>query len=823
MTRPLSYSFCDPTQWVGGHGAHGVAALAGSLGATLAFARSSGARGGISTEPAGCERLAAQAPECFAALREAIASGAVEIVGGAYARPTALLHGGESNVRQLVLGVRAVRRLFGAWPRCAWDSSFSFFPQAPQMLAACGFESAALFPLWTARTPDVPLETAPLVIWEGLDGSRLPTLAFTAQCLQGSLAQLEEALELAQRAERPVLLHWLDALDGPSTERVRELLADAGGGAISLTPSELAAELVGVGGAPVRSYALDETFPGVTLGKNGDYMPRFSRTAEEQLLAAESLSALAGMFGRPYASRDVYPSDELEEAWSELCIGQHHHVHEWEGARGALGERCFERAVATASEVFQRTLEHMGQRVDALEGSTLVYNPLGWTRDVQHDHGVVSAVPAYGYRVVDPYDEIEEPRLGRISMELGEDELVLRRGEFEARIDRRRGVVTQLYSRDFPQGVLGKGRPLGQLEMKRQRSLERFETVHLSSESSENAEFAEFAFQREGRGGSRVRVVYSMSMLHDALWIRFQGENLARPDPGVGAALVTPISAAFRPARLVRDHPYGVSRTEADTTHFVRHPGADKLERVEGAFTAHSFVDLLEDGPDGRGLLVLHDGSQGFLRDAHGVRAVLNAYDPWDGEHFDNVFDGELWLAPHGALTNTDRVRLSMECNLGSPRFESSASVLGGGDLPPLLGALHLDAPNVLVTALHRENEAASEHVDNAFAKGVRDPFVVRLVEFDGRACEALLRLPGPIAKAAKTDLLGRTLVPLAPRAAAPPFGPDQLPWSALVVPMRPYEIATVRLDLEFGRQVAEAPDEVVAAAAAARRQRLSL
>jgi hypothetical protein len=79
---------------------------------------------------------------------------------------------------------------------------------------------------------------------------------------------------------------------------------------------------------------------------------------------------------------------------------------------------------------------------------------------------------------------------------------------------------------------------------------------------------------------------------------------------------------------------------------------------------------------------------------------------------------------------------------------------------------------------------------------------VIRLVEYDGRAGEALLKLPGPIARAAKTDLLGRILEPLHARSTSAPFGPAELPWSALRVPLRPYEIATVRVDLEFGREV---------------------
>jgi len=832
MARPLLYTFGNHVHWVGAQWSEGYEGLARSVRETLALVRQSGARGALGIDAVGLERLAIDAPDALIELRSALADGVLELVGGTYAQPCGLFHGGESNVRQRLLGARTLRRLAGVWPKCAWEASFDFFPQAPQLLAAAGFESAVLFHAWSARTPHMPLEREPHVVWEGLDGVRLPAAAHTAHCLQATVGELDAALAASADADELVFVQWLELLTSPESSgsaqrlapRLAQLFADARFDARSLTPSQLVAELRRrFPSAPVRRYGLDETFHGAPIGKNGDYMLRFSRSAEEQLLAAESVASLAGMFGRPYASADVYPTWELDEAWRELGVGQHHEVHEREGMSGALGERAFERAVAMSSEVFQRTLEHLGGRVDALEGSSIVYNPLGWTRDVQHDHGVVRAVPAYGYKVVDPYDEIEEPRLGRIQMESTDDELVLRRGEFEARIDRRGGVVTQLTSRDFPQGALDKSRPLGRLEMKRNRSLERFDTVHLSAASSESADFAEYAFLREGRGGSRIRVVYSMSMLHDALWIRFQGENVARPDPGTAAALSLPVSPGFKPAKLLRDHPYGVSETRAERNFVRRWPdgedGAPMLERVERPFTAQTFVDLLEGDESGRGLLLLNDGSQGFVREAQGVRSILNAYDPWDGEHFDNVFDAEFWIAPHGSLTNTERMRLSMECNLGSPRFESSASVLGGGDLPPTLGALNVDSPNVLATALYREGPHAFEHQPDSFGASVRDPFVIRLVEFDGKSSEALVRLPGAIARAAKTDLLGRVLAPLAPRAAPPPFGPAQLPWSALVVPMRPFEIATVMVDLEFGRGIPAPFRDTLEAAARARRR----
>jgi len=56
--------------------------------------------------------------------------------------------------------------------------------------------------------------------------------------------------------------------------------------------------------------------------------------------------------------------------------------------------------------------------------------------------------------------------------------------------------------------------------------------------------------------------------------------------------------------------------------------------------------------------------------------------------------------------------------------------------------------------------------------------------------------------------MLGSVLEALAPKAATAPFGPAQLPWSALCFSMRPHEIATIMVDLEFGRQIPRNLDE---------------
>jgi alpha-mannosidase len=823
MAKPLYYTFGNHMHWVDMQWLWGYDALPSSARDMLRLMEETGARGNLNFDAVGYEKLAAEAPDVLDLLREAVRAGRVEIVGASYAQPYGLFHGGESNIRQRVLGVRAVLRLFGVRPRAFWEEEFDFFPQLPQILAGCGFTGASLFFQWTWATPSVPEEPHALILWEGLDGTRLPALPKNELCLHQWPEDFEGRLEspLLEGLERAAIVQWLELMPSPDwmcrseilLPRLAELFGDPRFELRPATLSELIEALGDGAEAPLRRYTLDDVFHGVSLGKNGDYMPRYSKTCEEQLLAAEGISALAGLFGRPYASWDVYPTWELDESWRELCIAQHHDNHECEGLCGAIGERSFERSLGLSGEVFARTLEHLAKRVDALEGSSLVYNPLGWTRDVAHEDGVVRGVPAYGYKVIDPY-EIEEPRLGRVDMEISEEEVSLSRGELHVTIDRARGVVTQIRSRHFPEGLLHAARPLGDVEMVRGGTPERFETASFASDTAEEGEYAEFAFLREGRAGSKVRVTYSLSTLHEALWIKIQGQDLARPDGGMHAGLQTAVEPELRALSLVHDHPYGVTPVRAERDYVRKYPTGDWMtspqvfEEVRRPFTAASLVDLLEadEGSDpasaARGLLVVHDGSQALFRVGHGVRFLLDMYDPWDGEHFDNVFEAELWVLPHGPLSNTERMRIAMECNAGSPRYTDSAVVQGGGDLPPAFGGLQVDCPNVLATAFFREGRRDAERLPRRFGPDVRDPYVVRLVELDGRPADVTLRVPGAVALAARTNLMGEVLEPLQPRAAPAPFGPSELPWSALRLAMRPHEVATILLDLELGRAV---------------------
>jgi alpha-mannosidase len=259
------------------------------------------------------------------------------------------------------------------------------------------------------------------------------------------------------------------------------------------------------------------------------------------------------------------------------------------------------------------------------------------------------------------------------------------------------------------------------------------------------------------------------------------------PDPGLTAGWRMPISPSFEIAEIRADHPYGVSRVATGSKGMKKYPSGDWMtspqwfEHVEGAFTSFSFVDLIAE--NGSGLLVMHSGSQQFWLTDQGVAVQLSMIDPWDEAKATSGFHTDFRFYPHRPLTDSQRWRLAQEFRVPLRMVAASE----GGDLPTTFSALSCDAPNVVPTAFYRETEDFSgKYLDDYAGKGIGYPFVVRVVEFDGIETEATLKVSGTVAKAYKTNFLGQI---------------EEDVTDELKIHMRPYEIATVYLDIVEGRK----------------------
>lgn len=808
---PLAYTFGNHQHWVDMEWLWGYDVLPDSVADMLALCREAGVKGCVNFEGAGYEKMAAEHPEALAALRRAVEEGAIEPVGGSYGQPYGLFHGGESNVRQRVYGARAVRRLLGVWPSTFWEEEFDFHPQLPQILVGCGYRAASLFFQWTWHTPEIPKEEVPVVLWEGIDGSALPAATRNRlnlhQWPEDMDLLLHELAEAPRRdGPRPLVLQWLELNPSPDwmcrreliLPKLRELLDDPRFEVRPTTLGEYVRDYVEEAGGPerleVRRYGLDDVWHGLTLGKNGDAIRRKSHLVEATLLEAEALAATLGLFGRPYAQWDVYPTWELEEAWRELLAAQHHDNDECEGLCGRVGWSGYEKAHKMARDVLELHYELLAERAGVEPGRTLVLEPLGWRRrDEPNGAG------AFGWRVLEEEPPTEAPAIGgealagrRVSVSLAGG----RPGPLRSEDGERELLAGPLLA------ITGmvEGRPVSFAPSAEgpSRDGDRL-TWSLASELSSEEVWAEGALRLEPAGpGLEVT-------------LRLHPLDGGEPDPGFAGAWRWPVRPAFPVQHVFVDCPYAVVEVGAGSRGKRKYPEGDWMtspqwfEDVEGAITAQTFVDLV--GPDGSGLLIVHDGSMQWFRRGEGFEAVLGAFDPWDEAQATAEFEATFWLIPHGPIDHAERWKKAQELRRRPTLLEAIGE---GGDLPSAFSPVHVAPGTVVATAFYREMERfAGQHVPDYAGRGLAYPYVLRLVELAGEPAEVEVTVAGPVAAAFKTDLLGAATEALrAEPGDAASLTPETealerfgIRAERLRLRMRPREIATLYLDLVPGRK----------------------
>jgi len=854
MPRPLFYTFGNHMHWVDMQWLWGYHVLPGCIDDMLELIRRTGARGNVNFDAVGYERLAAEAPEALARLRQAVADGDAEPVGCTYGQPYGLFQGCESNIRQFTFGVRATRRLLGVRPRTFWEEEFCFFPQLPQILTQTGYTGACLFFQWTWHTPELPRERSPLIRWRGVDGAELPALPRNDLNVHQWPEDFDGLLEqgLVNELEHPAVVQWLELM--PSRDwmcrsevllpRLQELFADPRFDVRPRTCAQLIDELLRTDGSgtsdaiPERCYSPDDIWHGMTLGKNADRHPRTSRRVENEITRAEAVATLASLLGRPYPSWDVYPTWELDEAWRECLAAQHHDNHECEGLCGFIGFQQFDKASAAASEVYARSIGQLEDRAQR----RLVFNRLGWTVRKRHiaenDRGepvlVEIRIPPFGYA-----PEEHAP----IAAETGKatrrgSVVTFQRGAFSAKLDLSSGRVTSLKlgAREFVGGD-------GIFVLRARVGGKDWNPSVVDSRFLEEAATAVLELGDDAGG---LPVMVALSSDRDALIVAIPDlAALPRPDPGLNAAHRIAFNVGFGVHEVRADMPGSVHGVQGSITGKRKYPEGDWMtspqwfEDVRGSIVGATFFDLVD--ADGSGVLITHDGSQQAFRTQRGIEVVLNAYDPWDESRYDvpSPSPALFVIEPHGPMRDSDRVRRGMETGTfgeipppdEDEPFEPNGLAVGGGGrpekhpVPAALGGLEvLGAPGVLAVAMHRSNPKDGEHIPewagHEMARrsdgACTHPVAVRLIEWDGEAAEVTLKLPGPIAAAAKTNLLGEVGPGvgggadtgwLEPEPAEPPawwdpsVNPTGIEWQQVRFRMRPREIATVMADLVPGRK----------------------
>jgi len=822
------FTFGNHMHWIDMAWNWGDQVLPSSAEDMMRLVDTTGARGELNFDGVGYEKMAEQAPRVLDRLRDYIRRGQIEVAGASYGQPYGLFIEGESNVRQRIYGVRAAETLFGRRPHTWWEEEFDFFPQMPQILRLAGFRNACLFFQWTWHTPFVPFEKDEAILWEGVEGSKLLAVPHTPLQIHQWPERWTEVLERPEiRAlSRPLVVQWLELMPSKDWMCRSELMAPqfrefANRPDLKVQAVTISDYLARFHESSLRTvqYRLDDVFHGMSIGKNGDLIRRMNRQTEGLILDGETFALVAGMLGRPYAQWDVYPSWDLEEAWRDLLIGEGHDIDECEALCGTVGKSYMRQANALAQPVLDNNLRHIAQHI-VLPGHDpqttrliVVFNSLGHPRKdlvtVPWNTGASASivdssgklVPSQVLKTSDGSSQMvfvadEMPSVGYDSYELGEggerrglgmgqtaaltesdNRIGLDDGLISAVIDRRHGTIVSLQRRGDSHELVDPLRPLLELTArvsgKMCDSVEGIDSVEPGERGPVIASVLIHGHLAEGiRFETEVRVIAGLGRVE----VRPKLFLEDRLDPTLADSLQHSMAPQLDAPRIYSDYPFAVDTVNPHGVYQKKYPTGDWMtskqffEEVKAPFTGLNLVDMEDDQ---RGLLLVHNGNEGFFGREAGFRQVLSMYDAWDESYWARAQSMAFAFIPHAPQAHHDRLRTALDFN----RPLRAVIVDRQGEKPnlsPRQSFLKLDAPNVILSAFYREHDGSP---------------TLRIYEVDGKPADVQLAFGGDVAAAWKVNLLGDPISALKPEH------------ESVRLTLRPREIATLKLDLVQARK----------------------
>lgn len=268
-------------------------------------------------------------PELFERVRAAVVAGRFVPVGGMWVESDATMIGGESIVRQFLLGTRYFRDAFGVESEVVWlPDSFGFSAALPQIFRGVGATGFVTQKISWNDTNRMPHHT---FAWEGIDGSRILTHFPPVDSYMSDLGAADLATAERQYAEKAVAsssivpFGWGDGGGGPTREMV----------ATGRRKRDLE-------GSPRVEFSTPQAFfdsaraelphPPVWSGELYLELHRGVFTSQARTKQgnrrSEGLLHEAELWAATAAVRGLldYPADEIDEAWRTVLLQQFHDI-----------------------------------------------------------------------------------------------------------------------------------------------------------------------------------------------------------------------------------------------------------------------------------------------------------------------------------------------------------------------------------------------------------------------------------------------------------------------------------------------------------------
>ena len=357
--------------------------------------------------------IADKYPDINNQIKQRIGEGRWEIVGGMWVEPDLNMPDGESLVRQLLIGKRTYKALYGVDVKVGWNpDSFGYTWQLPQIYKKSGVDYFVTQKMAWNDTNQLPLK---LFWWESPDGSKV--LAYfphdyannsinpvrlsgdlaTARKYSPGITSILDLYGIGDHGGGPTRsmldggLHWMEPNKivpksefGISLPYFKEEESKVSADSPTWNYTSLAANGPLLVDPPEGQITVptwkDELYleyhRGVftTQAKHKQSM----RDSEEWMLNAEKYSSLAWLDGQ------AYPQTELNDAWKKVLFNQFHDL-----AAGSGIGIIYKDAQKEYQEVKWATDEASSKALNTLQGEVkttgpgtpvIIFNPLAWER-----------------------------------------------------------------------------------------------------------------------------------------------------------------------------------------------------------------------------------------------------------------------------------------------------------------------------------------------------------------------------------------------------------------------------------------------------------
>ncbi|MCB8977495.1 MAG: alpha-mannosidase [Ardenticatenaceae bacterium] len=411
-------------------------------------------------------------PDLFEGIKQRVADGRWEPIGGMWVEADCTLSGGEALARQFLLGRTFFREQFGpqAESPVLWlPDVFGYAWNLPQLIKEAGLEYFFTIKISWSQYNRMPYDS---FWWQGLNGTQVLTHFSTTQDA-GSFARSGPSTYNSMATPLEVISTWQNLQQKESQQQMLMSYGFGdGGGGPTREMLENIREMGDFPGTPRVKYGRAIDFFRQLEAESGDDLPtwngelyleyhrgtyttqartkRNNRKSEFLLHDAEFLAAWAAL-----ATDFTYPHADLTCAWQLLCLNQFHDILPGSSinqvykdsendhvAIRALGEPIRDAALAALGQMLPETAEFIVANPTAFGGARLALLPEtlaeGQTvRDAASGEILATQPTTDGTLVALPHiaghgllglavAEAPQPALdGMLAVEVGEDTAVL--------------------------------------------------------------------------------------------------------------------------------------------------------------------------------------------------------------------------------------------------------------------------------------------------------------------------------------------------------------------------------------------------------------